>query len=54
MTAQDHIEYIKDRASAHRNGFILGKHSVDPESVTAEEWGQFDTKFIDPVRDEHD
>ncbi len=52
MTAQQHIDQIKDKTKALRSGFILGRLTADPKLVSVQELGQIDMDYIDEVRDE--
>lgn len=50
MSAQQHVDQFKDWVKVFRNGFILGKLSVDAASVSLWELGQINMDYIDEVR----
>ena len=42
------INHIEEVAAAFVTGYILGKLDADPSSVSLDEIGRLDTRFLEP------
>lgn len=47
MTLHQMIIHIEDVAAAYTTGFVLGKLTADPSTVSVDELCRIDTRFIE-------